>query len=51
MGRSAVGVVTVLAVIGLVAAGCADPEAPGPPVGAGPDPEAAADGVVPLAKA
>jgi hypothetical protein len=50
MRRSAVGVVTVLAVIGLVAAGCADPEAPGPPVGAGTDPEAAAEGVVPLAK-
>jgi hypothetical protein len=51
MRRSAVGVVTVLAVIGLVASGCADPEAPGPPAGAGLDPEAAADGVVPLAKA
>jgi hypothetical protein len=49
MMRRIVGASLLAGALLLVAA-CADPDAAGPPAGAGVDPDAAAEGVVPLAK-
>jgi hypothetical protein len=49
MMRRIVGASLVAGALLLVAA-CADPDSAGPPAGAGVDPDAAAEGVVPLAK-